>query len=31
VIGFDDGLRIERSVHAMAQSFAEQRWVTVEG
>jgi len=30
VIGFDDGLRIERSVHAMAQSFAEQRWVSVE-
>ena len=31
VIGFEDGLRIERSVHAMAQSFVEKRWVTVEG
>lgn len=30
VIGFDDGLRIERSVHAMARSFADQRWMTVE-
>lgn len=30
VIGFEDGLRIERSVHAMALSFAEKRWVTVE-
>jgi len=31
LIGFDDGLRIERSVHAMARSFAEQRWVSVDG
>ncbi|MHA7967877.1 Gfo/Idh/MocA family protein [Rhizobium sp. CAU 1783] len=30
LIGFEDGLRIERSVHAMAQSFAEKRWVTIE-
>jgi predicted dehydrogenase len=31
LIGFDDGLRIERSVHAMARSFAEQRWISVAG
>jgi predicted dehydrogenase len=31
LIDFDDGLRIERSVHAMARSFAEQRWVSVDG
>ncbi|KKX30741.1 Gfo/Idh/MocA family oxidoreductase [Rhizobium sp. LC145] len=30
LIGFDDGLRIERSVHAMARSFTEQRWISVE-
>ena len=29
VIDFDDGLEIERTVHAMAQSFAEQKWVKV--
>lgn len=29
LIGFEDGLRIERTVHAMARSFAERRWVTV--
>lgn len=27
-IGFADGLKIERSIHAMARSFAEQRWIT---
>jgi predicted dehydrogenase len=31
LIGFDDGLRIERSVHAMARSFAERRWIAVDG
>ncbi|MFN7008643.1 MAG: Gfo/Idh/MocA family protein [Allorhizobium sp.] len=30
VIGFEDGLRIERSVHAMARSFVEKRWVDIE-
>lgn len=29
VIDFDEGLEIERTVHAMAQSFAEQKWVKV--
>ncbi|MBE1206598.1 Gfo/Idh/MocA family oxidoreductase [Aminobacter carboxidus] len=29
VIDFDEGLEIERTVHAMAQSFAEQKWVRV--
>ncbi len=29
LIGFEDGLRIERSVHAMARSFKEARWVDV--
>lgn len=28
-VDFAEGLRIERSVHAMAQSFAERRWVDV--
>jgi predicted dehydrogenase len=28
-IGFEDGLRIERSVHAMAQSFREGRWMEI--
>ncbi|WP_165217318.1 Gfo/Idh/MocA family protein [Affinirhizobium pseudoryzae] len=31
VIGFEDGLRIERAVHAMAQSFRDRRWVEVDG
>ncbi|TCL70140.1 Gfo/Idh/MocA family oxidoreductase [Rhizobium sp. BK251] len=30
-IDFTDGLRIERTVHAMARSFSERRWVEVEG
>ncbi|TCV72092.1 Gfo/Idh/MocA family oxidoreductase [Neorhizobium sp. S3-V5DH] len=30
LISFGDGLQIERSVHAMARSFAERRWVSVE-
>ncbi len=29
IIDFDDGLEIERTVHAMARSFQEQRWVDV--
>lgn len=29
LIGFDEGLEIERTVHAMARSFAEGRWVIV--
>jgi predicted dehydrogenase len=29
VIGFDEGLEIERTVHAMARSHAEGRWVEV--
>lgn len=29
VIGFDEGLEIERTVHAMARSHAEERWVEV--
>ncbi|MCC2612967.1 Gfo/Idh/MocA family protein [Neorhizobium petrolearium] len=29
LIHFDDGLRIERSIHAMARSFAERRWVSL--
>jgi len=29
VIGFDEGLEIERTVHAMARSFEEGRWVEV--
>ena len=29
LIGFEEGLRIERSVHAMARSFAERGWVSV--
>ncbi|KQS61331.1 myo-inositol 2-dehydrogenase [Rhizobium sp. Leaf371] len=28
-VTFEDGLRIERSVHAMAQSYREKRWVVV--
>jgi predicted dehydrogenase len=28
-VGFADGLRIEKSVHAMAQSFHERRWVEI--
>lgn len=30
LIGFEDGVRIERGVHAMARAFAERRWVSVE-
>lgn len=30
VIDFENGLRIERAVHAMAQSYAERRWVDIE-
>ncbi|MFU0503168.1 Gfo/Idh/MocA family protein [Pseudaminobacter sp. NGMCC 1.201702] len=29
LIGFDEGLEIERTVHSMARSFAEQRWIDV--
>ena len=29
VIGFDDGLEIERTVHAMARSHVEEKWVAV--
>ena len=29
VVAFKDGLRIEKSVHAMAQSFHERRWVEI--
>lgn len=29
IIEFDEGLEIERTVHAMAQSFGEKRWVSV--
>ncbi|RUV75040.1 MAG: Gfo/Idh/MocA family oxidoreductase [Mesorhizobium sp.] len=29
IIDFDEGLEIERTVHAMARSFEEQRWVDV--
>lgn len=29
VVDFDEGLEIERTVHAMARSFDEQRWVDV--
>ncbi len=29
IIGFDEGLEIERTVHAMARSFEESRWVAV--
>jgi predicted dehydrogenase len=29
IVGFDQGLAIERAVHAMAQSFHEGRWVAV--
>ena len=29
LIEFDEGLEIERTVHAMARSFAEKRWVDV--
>lgn len=28
IIDFEEGLKIERSIHAMARSFAEGRWVT---
>ncbi|MDQ0456464.1 Gfo/Idh/MocA family protein [Rhizobium paknamense] len=28
IIGFEDGLRIERSIHAMARSFQDRCWVT---
>lgn len=31
VIGFEEGLEIERTVHAMARSFKQQRWVDVRG
>jgi predicted dehydrogenase len=31
VITFEDGLRIEKSVHAMAQSFHERRWIEIAG
>lgn len=30
IIDFEEGLKIERSIHAMARSFAEGRWVTAE-
>lgn len=30
LIGFEDGVRIERGVHAMARAFAERRWVSAE-
>jgi predicted dehydrogenase len=30
LIGFDDGLKIERSIHAMAKAHLERRWVNVE-
>lgn len=30
IIDFDEGLKIERSIHAMARSFAEGRWVATE-
>ncbi|KQR71706.1 Gfo/Idh/MocA family protein [Rhizobium sp. Leaf341] len=29
-VTFEEGVRIERSIHAMAQSFREKRWVAVE-
>ncbi|TGR79561.1 gfo/Idh/MocA family oxidoreductase, partial [Mesorhizobium sp. M2D.F.Ca.ET.223.01.1.1] len=29
IIDFEEGLEIERTVHAMARSFQEQRWVDV--
>jgi predicted dehydrogenase len=29
IVTFEDGLRIEKSVHAMAQSFNERRWIEV--
>ncbi len=29
IIDFDAGLEIERTVHAMARSHAEQRWIDV--
>jgi len=29
IIEFEDGVEIERTVHAMARSFAEQKWTTV--
>jgi predicted dehydrogenase len=28
-VAFSDGLRIEKSVHAMAQSFHERRWIEI--
>jgi hypothetical protein len=28
-VTFEDGLRIEKSVHAMAQSFHERRWIEI--
>ncbi|MDX3927370.1 MAG: Gfo/Idh/MocA family oxidoreductase [Shinella sp.] len=28
-IGFEDGLRIEKTVHAMARSFREGRWISI--
>ncbi|NTA39709.1 Gfo/Idh/MocA family protein [Agrobacterium salinitolerans] len=30
IIDFEEGLKIERSIHAMARSFAEGRWVATE-
>ncbi|KWT85446.1 myo-inositol 2-dehydrogenase [Agrobacterium tumefaciens str. B6] len=30
IIDFEEGLKIERSIHAMARSFAKGRWVTAE-
>jgi predicted dehydrogenase len=29
IVTFKDGLRIEKSVHAMAQSFHERRWIEI--
>jgi predicted dehydrogenase len=29
IVTFEDGLRIEKSVHAMAQSFHERRWIEI--
>ena len=31
LIGFEEGLRIERSVHAMAKSFGSRGWVEISG
>ncbi len=30
LVTFEDGLRIEKSVHAMAQSFHERRWIEID-